>query len=168
MNAKKQKRLSTLLYASLLLWLIYAILTSLISLLPQTFLPLVFGDTLIKEAVQNFYQIAELIITGIIYLLCFYFSRKKIHSQANNPTALGIGNILMSICVCFLIPFAFTILSSHYSITLLANSEAAFSCFSATIKFTEFLRPFLYSSIALFLCAYGTYWLDMSCQEHEK
>ena len=102
MNAKKQKRLSTLLYASLLLWLIYAILTSLISLLPQTFLPLVFGDTLIKEAVQNFYQIAELIITGIIYLLCFYFSRKKIHSQANNPTALGIGNILMSICVCFL------------------------------------------------------------------
>ena len=168
MNAKKQKRLSTLLYASLLLWLIYAILTSLISLLPQTFLPLVFGDTLIKEAVQNFYQIAELIITGIIYLLCFYFSKKKIHSQANNPTALGVGNILMSICVCFLIPLAFTILSSRYSITLLANSEAAFSCFSATIKFTEFLRPFLYSSIALFLCAYGTYWLDMSCQEHEK
>ena len=158
MNAKKQKRLSTLLYASLLLWLIYAILTSLISLLPQTFLPLVFGDTLIKEAVQNFYQIAELIITGIIYLLCFYFSRKKYNFK----------HILMSICVCFLIPFAFTILSSRYSITLLANSEAAFSCFSATIKFTEFLRPFLYSSIALFLCAYGTYWLDMSCQEHEK
>lgn len=168
MNTKKQKRILTLLNASLLLWLIYAVLNSLISLLPQIFLPLVFGDSLIKEAVQNFYQIAELAITAIIYLLCFYFSRKKIHAQASNPTALGIGNILMSICVYFLIPFVFTALSSRYSITLLASSEAAFSCFNATIKFTEFLRPFLYSSIAIFLCAYCAYWLDISCQEYEK
>ena len=53
MNGKKQKMIKNMLNISAIIWGIYAILISLICLIPQFFLQFVVGNSLLDEAPQN-------------------------------------------------------------------------------------------------------------------
>ena len=164
MNEKKQKIVKNMLNVSMIIWGVYAVLISLASLFPQIFLQFIFGDILLKEAVQNFYQIGEIMVTGIIFFLCYLLSKKRISSVSDKPTTLGILNIIMALFIAFIIPFIFACLSESYMINvLLPESEAAYSCFAVTEKFVEFLNPLLFASVTIFLCAYVVYWVEVSC-----
>ncbi len=151
---------------SAVLWGIYAILTSLICLLPKFFLSFVFGDILLEEAVQNFYQIGELALTGILFFLCYFLTKKKLSSVSVKPTALGILNIIVALFIGFIIPAIFAYLSQSYIIrVLLPKSQGAYSCFVTTEKFVAFFNPLLFTSITLFLCSYVVYWVEVSCSK---
>lgn len=164
MNEKKQRIIKNMLNISAIIWVIYAILISLICLLPKMFLQFVFGNILLDEATQNLYQIGEIMLTGIIFFLCYFLSRKKITSVSDKPTTLGILNIIMALLNGFIIPFIFAYLAQSYIINvLLPKSQGAYSCFVGTEKIIEFFNPLLFTSITLFLCAYAVYWVEVSC-----
>ena len=166
MNGKKQKMIKNMLNISAIIWGIYAILISLICLLPQFFLQFVVGNSLLDEAPQNLYQIGEIMLTGIIFFICYFLSKKKITSVSNKATILGILNIIMALLNGFIIPFIFAHLSSNYIINvLLPKSQEAYSCFVGTEKIIELFNPLLFTSITLFLCAYVVYWVEMACNK---
>lgn len=77
MNEKKQKMIKNMLNISAIIWGIYAILISLICLLPQFFLQFVVGNSLLDEAPQNLYQIGEIMLTGIIFLYAISCQKRK-------------------------------------------------------------------------------------------
>lgn len=166
MNENKQKIVRSMLNASMIIWGVYAILITLTCLFPKMFLQFVFGNILLDEATQNLYQIGEITITGIIFFLCYFLSRKKVTSISDKPTTLGILNIIMALLNGFIIPFIFAYLSQNYIINvLLPKSQGAYSCFVATEKIVEFLNPLLFTSITIFLCAYVVYWVEVACNK---
>ena len=162
MNGKKQKMIKNMLNISAIILgnLCYPNFFDLLN--STNFLQFVVGNSLLDEAPQNLYQIGEIILTGIIFFICYFLTKKKITSVSNKATILGILNIIMALLNGFIIPFIFAHLSSNYIINvLLPKSQEAYSCFVGTEKIIELFNPLLFTSITLFLCAYVVYWVEM-------
>lgn len=153
---------------SLAIFIFYIVLGLVVCLQPKIFLASLFGfrDTLLENDVLDFYQLGEIIITGIVFVPLYIFSRKKISNMSDKPAILGVVNIIMAILVCLLIPFLIIRLSCSYAFsTILPKSETAFAYYTSIASLVDYVKPLLFISIIIFLCAYAIYWFDVTCSK---
>lgn len=80
MNEKKQKIVKNMLNVSMAVFVLYIVLGLVICLQPKIFLKsmLGYGEIILENSVLNFYQIGEFIVIGIVFILLWFLSKKKI------------------------------------------------------------------------------------------
>ena len=105
MNEKKQKIVKNMLNVSMAVFVLYIVLGLVICLQPKIFLKsmLGYGEIILENSVLNFYQIGEFIVIGIVFILLWFLSKKKIFEHSSKSTILGVLNTIMAVSVCVVI-----------------------------------------------------------------
>lgn len=86
-------------------------------------------EIILENSVLNFYQIGEFIVIGIVFILLWFLSKKKIFEHSSKSTILGVLNTIMAVSVCVVIPFIITLLSHSYGYAVIfpqSETEYAF------------------------------------------
>ena len=109
-----------------------------------------------KIAFSNFYQIGEFIVIGIVFILLWFLSKKKIFEYSSKPTILGILNTIMAVSVCVVIPFIITLLSHSYGYAVIfPQSETEYTFFTGISELVNYMNLYLYSGCNIFMCLYS-------------
>ena len=133
MNEKKQKIVKNMLNVSMAVFVLYIVLGLVICLQPKIFLKsmLGYGEIILENSVLNFYQIGEFIVIGIVFILLWFLSKKKIFEHSSKSTILGVLNTIMAVSVCVVIPFIITLLSHSYGYAVIfPQSETEYAFFT--------------------------------------
>ena len=136
MNEKKQKIVKNMLNVSMAVFVLYIVLGLVICLQPKIFLKsmLGYGEIILENSVLNFYQIGEFIVIGIVFILLWFLSKKKIFEHSSKSTILGVLNTIMAVSVCVVIPFiinlleAFRLAVSFFPHKIVTGQRILFNC----------------------------------------
>lgn len=168
MNEKKQKIVKNMLNVSMAVFVLYIVLELVICLQPKIFLKsmLGYGEIILENSVLNFYQIGEFIVIGIVFILLWFLSKKKIFEHSSKSTILGVLNTIMAVSVCVVIPFIITLLSHSYGYAVIfPQSETEYAFFTGISELVNYVEPLSFIPVAIFLCAYVVYWIEVTCNK---
>ena len=144
-----------MLNVSMAVFVLYIVLGLVICLQPKIFLKsmLGYGEIILENSVLNFYQIGEFIVIGIVFILLWFLSKKKIFEHSSKSTILGVLNTIMAVSVCVVIPFIITLLSHSYGYAVIFHSLKQNMFFTGISELVNYVEPLsFYSSCNIFIC----------------